>query len=157
VAELRRVLWSPAPEQTETGRIDTGRLVSLADIFPTLLATVPIEPKPGLAGVNLMAGASTDSRYLVLRSARMTRTAHALRTEDWKVVFSGEVNVELYDLKNDPGEQRNLAADKLLFSAGLVNLLHQRIRSAPELTLARSQTDLDDVDRAMLKELGYLE
>jgi arylsulfatase A-like enzyme len=87
----------------------------------------------------------------------MTRTAYALRTDDWKVVVSGEANMEHYDLSNDPGEQRNLAADKLLFSAGLANLLHRRLGNASGATLARLQNDLDDDDRAMLKELGYHE
>lgn len=102
---------------------------------------------------DLLSAAAVDNSYLVLRRAKMTRTAYALRTDDWKVAVSGEANMEFYDLRNDPGEQRNLAADQLLLSAGLENLWYRRLGNVP----GRPQNDLDDDDRAMLKELGYLD
>jgi arylsulfatase A-like enzyme len=144
------------PKRIITEEIDTGRLVSLADIVPTLLATVPIAARPGLAGVNLLTVTTVSNRYLVIRNTKST--AYALRTDRWKVIVSGKKNLELYDLRSDPGEQLNLAIYKPLFTAGLVNLLQWQLRNAPEVTLARPQADMnDEEERAMLKELGYLE
>jgi arylsulfatase A-like enzyme len=144
------------PDSVKRGPVDTGRLVSLADIVPTLLATVPLAPPQGLAGVNLLADPVNPSRYLISRTADPGSRVLGLRTARWKLINANGY-LELYDLRSDPGEHQNLANQEPLIAAGLAKLLQQQVRAAPQQTLAELRTDVDTEDLAMLRELGYVD
>jgi arylsulfatase A-like enzyme len=117
VERVPLVVW--APSRLKGGR-RSGSLVQLIDVAPTLLEAVGVpvpaawearslwpmlegrEPKirdevyAELARDHIQSGAE----YLVMR-----------RNDEWKLVYYlGETDGELYDLKADPGETRNLWA-----------------------------------------------
>jgi arylsulfatase A-like enzyme len=120
------------------GKIKAGTLsdisVSNLDFYPTILkiAGVSIPPGKTLDGFNilpLMTGTGTlEPRpmfwhfpiYLENGNAETqdslfrTRPGSAIRCGDWKLIQYFENNdIELYNLKEDPGEEKNLARIKM--------------------------------------------
>ena len=115
------------PGRLPRGRLDSRPIIQL-DVFPTALAAanIPIDPKWQLDGVNL----------LPLLTQKLTAPAHdvlywrlggmmAIRKGDWKLlkmddqafladpsVLSDLSGVELYNLKADIGETKNLASSE---------------------------------------------
>ena len=108
------------------GKTDSRPIIQL-DVLPTALAAAGIRPKPqsNLDGVNLLPFLSGKKSGRV-HEALYWRLGEnmAIREGDWKLVktvdgrlFGADPNVpgylagvELYDLKNDAGESKNLAA-----------------------------------------------
>jgi len=109
------------------GRIPAGRaydqpVISL-DILPTALAAAGVEPRPdwALDGVNLLPfltgekpGAPHDTLYWRFRFPPTQPTRHrwAIRRGDWKLVKQDLEPLALYNLANDIGEKKNLAAEQ---------------------------------------------
>jgi arylsulfatase A-like enzyme len=113
------------PARLPRGRTDTSPVIQL-DILPTVLAAVgiPIEPNWRLDGVNLLphvTGKATAPPHdtLYWRLGGMM----AIRKGDWKLlkmsddasqadpsVLNDLTGAELYNLKDDIGETKNLAA-----------------------------------------------
>ena len=115
------------PGRLPRGQVDSRPIIQL-DLFPTALAAanVPVDPKWQLDGVNL----------LPLLTEKLTAPAHdvlywrlggmmAIRKGDWKLlkmndqafqadpsVLSDLSGVELYNLKADIGETKNLASSE---------------------------------------------
>jgi arylsulfatase A-like enzyme len=91
--------------------------VSLADIAPTLLEMAGIDPGRTFAGASLVPFLSGESPAN-WRDAVFTQTngnelygiQRSVMTRDWKLVFNGFDFDELYDLRADPHETRNLAS-----------------------------------------------
>ncbi|WP_350356265.1 sulfatase family protein [Cohnella hashimotonis] len=93
-------------------------LMEHVDIVPTLIDAAGLERASGLLGASLME--TLRGRSAGVRDSAMTAyDAHdrgistkCLRTSRYKlVVFAGETYGELYDLQEDPGENRNLFED----------------------------------------------
>lgn len=99
--------------------------VSTLDLMPTLIAMASI-PAPNLAGsdgVSLWGLIQTgtapqrDTFYWHNPAPRPASTgdlfSSAIRNGDWKLLdFPAENRVELYNLATDPGESKNLAAER---------------------------------------------
>ena len=78
---------------------------------------------------------------------------YGLRTNRWKFV-RGPARTELYDLRADPDERRNVVGDRPDVVAELGSRLDERIAALPE----RRGYDPADADvRDRLSELGYVE
>ena len=118
----------------ETGRVETGRVetgpVSSMDLLPTILAAAGISApdhmkldnvkrdRAKLDGINLLPLLSGSKRPPD-RDTLYWRLGgrNALRYRDWKIVRHGRAgrkpgNWELYNLAEDVGESRNLAAEQ---------------------------------------------
>lgn len=101
-------------------------LASSIDLAPTILAACGIEAHDDMQGVNLLelAAGKTPPREAVFGAifehdiGHVDRAEHGLLSRwciagKWKLIMpKGGTNVELYDLLADPGENRNLAAEK---------------------------------------------
>jgi arylsulfatase A-like enzyme len=124
---IRVPLMMQWPGRLPRGRIDARPVIQL-DVLPTALAaaSIPIDPKWQLDGVNLLP--------FLLEKEKLTDQVHdtlywrlggmmAIRKGDWKLlkyddkafvadpsVLSNLSAVELYNLKEDIGETKNLAA-----------------------------------------------
>lgn len=88
------------------------RAVELLDIFPTLLALAGMPAREGLEGHSLVPQ---------LRDARAERPwpaitthnqgNHTVRTDGWRYIRYADGTEELYDMRADPNEWKNLAGD----------------------------------------------
>lgn len=108
-----------------TGVVPAGAVsdtpASTVDIYPTLLdvAGVPAPTHQPLDGValapvlrNPRASLSRDTLYWHLPHYHHSTPAGAIRRGDWKLIeFFEDGALELYNLRDDPGEQRNVAAN----------------------------------------------
>jgi arylsulfatase A-like enzyme len=105
------------------GHLPAGRTydapVSSLDVLPTAVALAGLKPVPGLDGVDLLpyllgTTSAVPHEELYWRFGPQA----AVRRGNWKLVrwrdFDARVTSgwELYDLAQDPGEQRNLAAQR---------------------------------------------
>ncbi len=105
----------------------SDRLAQSIDFMPTLLKAAGIEAPAGLPGIDLLDDAALEKRDSIYgecfthNSMDLNKPAASLK---WRWMIDGEMKlivphkanqpddvIELYDLKADPTEERNLAAD----------------------------------------------
>jgi arylsulfatase A-like enzyme len=102
--------------------------VSAIDVMPTILRAAAIEPPAGLEGVNLLDDKAVSGRPAVFgevfthNAVDLHDPATSLRYRcavagDWKLIVPDRRNVpdgilELFDVAHDPGETRNVAAER---------------------------------------------
>jgi len=100
------------------GRVPAGvvepRMVSTLDLFPTVVVAAGAAPAANLDGVDLLphlaAGAATGIPIRAQHYWRVGPQA-ALRAGDWKLLRArGDPKWQLYNLNDDIGEERDLAA-----------------------------------------------
>jgi choline-sulfatase len=95
-------------------KTDKVNLASGMDIMPTLCDYAGIKPPPDTRGLSLrsiLEGGNGTLRQFVVTEAN-SNTGRMLRTQDFKYIKYVDDPVEqLFDMKNDPGETRNLASD----------------------------------------------
>jgi arylsulfatase A-like enzyme len=140
---IREPMIIRAPGVTRPGSTCDTPVVSM-DFFPTILELAGIDRRPdlhcdGQSLVPLLRGqASTVPRTLYwhyphYHGSTWTPGA-ALRDGDWKLIEFYEFDqVELYNLRNDPGEQANLS-DRLPEKA---SALRQKLRDWQQQMNAR--------------------
>lgn len=92
--------------------------VSLVDGFPTILDAAGVAPPPGAAelpGESLLRLADGDSpeRFVFseYHAVGSTTGIFMVRFEGWKYVHYHGYRPQLFDLRSDPGETRDLASD----------------------------------------------
>lgn len=125
----KRLMYEPSirvamllrfPARIKPGRVDTTHMVLNTDIAPTILELcglpVPIWMQ-GRSGVPLLDRADAPWRdaflyeYFEYPAVHCIRKNRGVRTDRWKLIQYWEQpeEWELYDLKSDPDEVRNLA------------------------------------------------
>ena len=90
----------------------SSRPAELLDIYPTLVELCGLPAKDGLEGRSL-APRLEDANAPSLRPAITTHNHdnHGVRSEHWRYIRYADGSEELYDMRTDPDEFRNLAAD----------------------------------------------
>jgi arylsulfatase A-like enzyme len=143
-----------------------GQQVSTMDIMPTLLelagCRIP-EKVLGKSLVPLWEGNSADYGVEVAIGERWRDTSHmiAVRTEEYKYIWDDAKPDQplLFDLRQDPDEQHNIAAEQL----GVVQRLHQHVEAQLERMRSTAPAEksqepvLDAEIVARLRGLGYVE
>ncbi len=136
--------------------------VSLIDIMPTVLGAVGLQIPSTVQGQSLlpvMRGKSADrDRTLYNESflARIHFNWSELRgAENVRYHFIDAPKAELYDLASDPGELRNLLADKKAVSEEMRAKLAGLIRDYSAGKEMAEKTGLDPALMERLKSLGY--
>jgi arylsulfatase A-like enzyme len=143
-----------------------GQQVSTMDIMPTLLelagCRIP-EKVLGKSLVPLWEGNSADYGVEVAIGERWRDTSHmiAVRTEEYKYIWDDAKPDQplLFDLRQDPDEQHNIAAEQ----PGVVQRLHQHVEAQLERMRSTAPAEksqepvLDAEIVARLRGLGYVE
>lgn len=146
------------PEWIPTSGVGVTRLVTLADIVPTLLGTAGIPPVNGIEGIDLLADPDTlPASRVVIATNTDKPPLLGLRTRRWKAILSPTGQGALFDLERDPGELHNLVFDQGPTFAGLGLLLTQRATQPAAIGASAEQAEITDADREMLRALGYVD
>lgn len=86
--------------------------VNLVDLYPTLLDLCELPGDEDLDGHSLaplLEDPASDWPHASITTHG--KGNHAVRTQDWSLLSYEDGSTELYDLRTDPGERENLAAD----------------------------------------------
>jgi arylsulfatase A-like enzyme len=161
--------WVPlifvGPQVAEPGR-RVATPVPLLDIMPTLLDTAGA-PLPDLVqGQSLLPvlqGEEPLARSIVSEcpARRTSYDDKALREGDYKLVYNVKLDqVELYNLRSDPGEQQNLADAEPERAEAMRDELRTWTTSALQtwISLPQAGDQAGEVDEAMedaLRQIGY--
>jgi arylsulfatase A-like enzyme len=142
----------------ERGIVDP-RLVSLVDVAPTILSVAGLPIPAKMEGRDLLGGrppaAWTDQRVFAQYGSQL----YCVRTPRWKLIWRPAAErAQLFDLRHDPMERRNLVQEKPEKSARLLAEIEAWRRTRQRLDLAhRQQTELSTETVEELRALGYVE
>jgi len=155
VIRVPLIIKFPCPGRyCEPRRID--KQVELVDILPTVLSIVGVERPDNLVGRSLVDGEIPDgsSAFSELRQSV------ALRTSGLKFIFDSESDEgELYNLRDDPGEDNNIADSDEQVSELFTSRILDFIVNLSETSVA-DDTQLVEADDKMienLRSLGYVQ
>jgi arylsulfatase A-like enzyme len=148
------------------GRIEPGRRIArtvrCVDIFPTVLRLAGLNPESDLEGKDLFSVEGEDEdrgvisyagfHHIAYRSGRYKIIQQLAPYKDWDKNF---VRFRLYDLKEDPGETRNLyesrreIAAEILFRLSPYRIHSEKVSSLESVGLPSARVE-------ELRSLGYL-
>ena len=152
-AVLRVPLLVSWPGATPVGRSNVP--AAGVDVVPTVLDVLGLPRPPTLPGRSLF-GAGTEP---VARVGQHAGSARAVVLDGWKLIvpIQGDGPVELYDLRADPGETRDLAQHEPQRVARLRTRLDELVTRYPSLRQSGDSGGLLDPELAAeLRALGYL-
>jgi arylsulfatase A-like enzyme/Tfp pilus assembly protein PilF len=140
------------------GKVVPG-VVALRDVAPTVLDLLRLGPLPGTedrSALPRIRDQRSEPRvaYLETLSTQFDWEMSpllGLRGEDWKYVRAP--TTELYDLREDPGETRNLAGERPQRVRELDAMLEDRLKGARSPI---PNVKPEEEERARLEALGYV-
>lgn len=130
--------------------------VQLADLFPTIMDWLGDEKEPWMVGDSLLEGVhhrtrDKDERVIYVDGAHRA-DQFCVIVKNMKMILTGE-QIEVYDLRQDPGETVNLAEDlkfkELIQSALRFRKIHEKSGRVKDLNISREELE-------RLKSLGYI-
>jgi arylsulfatase len=125
--------------------------VSSVDIAPTLLELAAVPVPAAMEGTSLLRPRRRGAVVAQYSDAR-----YALRTRDWKLIWSAPGTIELFDLGADPGERRNVAASHPEMRKTLETALERWKLSHRQGAHAGQPVELTPEEWRDLESLGYL-
>ncbi|HEX4214745.1 MAG TPA: sulfatase [Candidatus Dormibacteraeota bacterium] len=136
--------------------------VILCDVMPTVLELADVDARAPLHGRSLWpllrGGADWEARRELVLSECTWEAKRAIRTDEWKYIHCydpgvyGRPEPELYDLRVDPAERRNVAGQHPEVAADLRARLLNRV----ETELDGRQDPIDEVVRSELPAVTWL-
>ncbi|MEF8799168.1 MAG: sulfatase [Candidatus Bipolaricaulota bacterium] len=135
-------------------------LVSLVDIFPSILDSLGISPRKyeldGRSFLNLLKGKEVSDRDFVI--SQPSGQQICLRTKKWKYILDGDDRI-LYDLENDPGESNDLSDERSDIKEKLERKLAENLDnygSSGDISEILPGGDESEETAKRLEDLGYL-
>jgi arylsulfatase A-like enzyme len=152
-----------------------NKLVSITDIFPTLMALLDIDfsHSAELQGQNIFANTGREHVYSEYESPiyEMTdnrkyyppdfdlsvfdRALKVVRDMRYKLVRASDGRHELYDIISDPDELRNLYAEQPERAAQMQATLAEWLSSFTKADVKKDRASLDSLVKDQLSALGY--
>jgi arylsulfatase A-like enzyme len=166
-----------APTVLPRGEVVTGP-VSTLDFLPSIVELAGGRIPPGVQGrsfVPLIRGEAWPERELFIecmspdsyflrqfpdRLPGILGKTRTMRTERWKLIYSprlGEPLFELYDLKSDPRETKNLYSVVTDTAAAYREELIRHLLATENPAATQAEEPLDRRTREDLRALGYVE
>jgi arylsulfatase A-like enzyme len=149
------IIVDPRAKQRGVVRDDPAELL---DIVPTLARRFGFQAKPKPPGRNLLGRPGPPDRDLFAETYR-PEAAHekfSLRRFPWQLILTPEEGkLELYDLREDPDEFRNLfgQAERTREARPLQPILEDRAR---DILNGKTEIKIDKRAEDMLRALGYV-
>ncbi len=159
--QLHVPLFIRKPLARDAGR-RVSSLVSLIDLMPTLSVLGGVAAPPGVLGRDfswaLRGGGTSEPAAVFAEAVNGNPRIAGVRTLSHKLIWDEERGeLELYDLKADPGECRDLSSEDDASVARLKSYLREhRARSAARGALAPETIRMEDELQDQLKALGYV-
>ncbi|MCZ6755276.1 MAG: sulfatase-like hydrolase/transferase, partial [Gemmatimonadetes bacterium] len=141
------------------GGAHVSRLVSLVDVMPTVLSMLGIDAPAGLDGVDLTR--PEEGSPVVFSETLQGLVDHGwaalLGVRDGTTKYIYGPRDELYDLSQDPFEEKNLIASRAETAAGMKRQLTAFFgNDLEQAAFAEPTHELDPAALAKLQSLGYL-
>jgi arylsulfatase A-like enzyme len=139
-------------------------LVRLIDLMPTVLEQLRLPWSAGMQGASLVAVMEdrppSGPAVAYAEGVKVGPEQRALYMDDWKlltVVTTGRQS--LYNVAEDPLEQRDLSAEQPARLQALGEMLREQAEINAELATGRGveQVPLEDEEYQRLKSLGYVD
>jgi len=153
---------------TRGGLVPAGKIVQRPvgsiDIVPTILAVLGIPPPPSVQGASLLpamtSAAETTGAEAYVESLsgwldRRWAPLQGIRSADWKFIDAPQP--ELYDLKSDPGERKNVISAHADEAKRMRAALQKILRASPSPAAAKIKpAAMSPESREKLRALGYV-
>ncbi len=164
------ILFDPYADGGNRGR-RLSHLVGLVDVLPTLLNRVGIEVPaqvqgrsrwpydPAPEGTPEEDAATVYTEGTFFKNRPVGTLIQSYRQGDWKLLLDRlRDSKELYDLRRDPGETRNLFDARPEIASRLFDGLRQQYNGNLEIFDARSRSPMEQVEEKLeeLQSLGYV-
>ncbi|MCH7868981.1 MAG: hypothetical protein IH881_14895 [Myxococcales bacterium] len=160
--------------------------IDLADVAPTILDVLGIDPPPQAQGSTVLPYVLADPSYATRdtngswgahsrdhfsaaqadsRLGKRTPLATSLVYQDWKLIHTpagaAPARLSLFDLADDPGERADIAAEHPVV-VGTLDQMRRWMRREhdarqPKPEDSVSESSLDDATQQNLRALGYIE
>ncbi|MCF6358909.1 MAG: sulfatase-like hydrolase/transferase [Draconibacterium sp.] len=109
------------PKELKQGVLNEIDLVSGLDVVPTICDFAEAEPPANYRGISLraIAAGKKGAKRDFIVSEMNNDQGRMIRSSEYKLIaFRDDPNILFFDMKNDPGETKNLASDKSQLLAG---------------------------------------
>ena len=142
----------------ERGVVDP-RLVSLVDIAPTILSAAGLPIPERMEGRDLLGDLPPPAWPEQRIFAQYGSQLYCVRTPRWKLIYRpGSEREQLFDLRHDPSERRNLVQKDPKMAAKLLAEIEAWRRTRLRLDLANRPQNEPSADKLEeLRALGYVE
>jgi arylsulfatase A-like enzyme len=164
-AELSRNKSGFRGQSEKSIHASTTRIVSLVDVFPTIMWLMDVEP-PAISQGNNLFQLPSRIRTLFGENVLYGHDQHAVYSPHWTMISSpANEPALLYDAGNDPDEERNMASRFPDMLTQLDERYERHIEQCRKLTeLLKKEAkglpekeELDEVTKNQLRALGYLQ
>jgi arylsulfatase A-like enzyme len=135
--------------------------VSLLDVVPTALELLGVPAPPGLEGRSLrpLLASAAAPRPVFAEGFAFDARLQAVLAGDWKAIRDlGSGKLALYDLRADPGETRDVAAEHAEEVARMRSLLNAALGAAPAPQSPMPLPErVEPATEERLRALGYID